>query len=119
MQQKDAQEENKSEPAATTLDGLIINSVRLKPSLWDPENAKKFPSQTWELWERVCLEVGFPITSRDVIKNIWLSWRKKFMGARSRAIKRKPSGAASTAKKSRFVFYDQMMFLADTVDVPE
>lgn len=103
-----------------SLDELVINSVQEKPALWNQEYAKKFPAQTWELWERVCKEVGFPVTKRNVIKSVWLGLRKKFMAARTKALKQKPSGgAANKTRKNQFIFYDQMMFLADTVDVPE
>lgn len=120
INQNDAQAKNNFEPVAASLEGLVINSVQGKPELWGPEHTKKFPAQTWELWEKVCREVGVPVTQRSLIKNMWLDLRKRFKGARERALKRKPSGgAANTQKKSRFNYYDQMMFCAETFDVPE
>lgn len=104
----------------TTLDELIINSVRARPALWNPEAANKFPSQTQELWEQVCKEVGQPIHKRDQIKKMWGDSRNKFMKARKVALKWKPSGAAASKKKaSAFIFYEEMLFLVDVIDVPE
>lgn len=124
--QKCSQDNNPNEsantpvPTATSLEELIINSVRTKPPLWDTDCAKKFPSQTLELWEQVCTEVGQPISKRDVIKSTWSSLRNKFMKARNVVKQYKPSGAAAKKRKtSGFVFYEEMLFLADSVDIPK
>ena len=104
---------------ATSLDELIINSVRARPPLWNHDFVKKFPSQTLELWEQVCIEVGQPISKRDSIKTMWSSLRSKFMKAWSVALKPRKSGdAARKRKTSGFVFYEQMLFLAYAIDIP-
>lgn len=117
--EKEQVAKSNSAPAAT-LDELIINCVATKSPLWGGSMAKKFPSQWNQLWEEVCTEIGQPITKREQIKKIWFGLKEKFRNARKIALKPKKSGAAANKKfKSNFVFYEEMMFMVDSIDVPE
>ena len=123
------------------LDQLIINSVRAKPALWAHASKKSTPASTWNLWETVCTEVGVTRSKRDEIKQRWTSLRNRYMKAHNTFLKHKRSGKAANAKnrkvgnnfaaskdpieedetryKSGFIYYEEMSFLSDTVEIPK
>lgn len=103
----------------SSLEEKIIISVRGRSTLWKPDQSKKFPAQALQEWENVCEDIGQPRSNRDEVKKLWTALRSKYSKAHKTFIKPRPSGAAAKPKKSRFIFYDEMNFLAHTIDVPE
>lgn len=103
----------------SSLNEKIINSVRERPVLWKPDQARKFPAQALQAWENFCTEIGRPVTDRDEVKKMWSDLRAKYSRARKTATKKRPSGTAAKKRKTRFLFYEEMSFLADVIDVPK
>lgn len=58
-------------------DQLIINAVRLRPSLWEPCCRKKTPAAIWNFWEKVCEEIGVSHTQRDAVKDRWANFEEE------------------------------------------
>lgn len=117
-------------------DQLIINAVKLRPSLWDPVSKKTTPSAIWNQWEMVCTKIGVSTTQREKVKAQWSNLRNRYMKANKTFTKYKESGKAAKAQKrqllgsdcsaeserpfkSGFIYFEEMSFLSDTVAVPE
>lgn len=119
-------------------DQLIINAVRLRPGLWEPCSRKKTPSSVWDLWEKVCVEIGVERIQRDAVKDRWANLRKRYTNAYKTFTKYKESGKAAQGQEhqllgsncsekqsaentfiSGYVYFKEMSFLSETVEVPE
>lgn len=105
-------------------DQLIISAVQKRSMLWKKNETCSTPSENLNIWEEVCKEVGVPITDRGTIKSKWNDLRGRYMKARQTFLKYEKSKSGQAAKKagkefkSGFIYWEDMSFLADTVDVP-
>lgn len=119
---------SKNSATARNLDQLIISAVQNRTVLWKPNEVCKTPAENWQVWEEVCKEVGLPTSERKTAKDAWTKLRGKYVKARKTFDKfsHKHSGMAANANnnkaqefRSGFIYFDEMSFLADVVDVPE
>lgn len=102
-------------------DELLIEAVRKTSSLWN-QSKTKMPVQTKDLWQKVCLEIEVPVEKSKEVQARWTNLRGRYMKARKTYLAYKKSGGAAKKKsqfRSQFIYFDQMSFLADVIDVPE
>lgn len=118
---------NQSQPdkqPTPKLDQLIISAVQKRTALWRKDQLCNTPSENLHIWEEVCKEVGLPVTDRGLVKTKWNDLRSRYMKARQTFLKYESSNSGRASKaagkkfKSGYIYWEDMSFLADTVDVP-
>lgn len=101
-------------------DELLIEAVRNIESLWN-HSKTRMHVQTKDLWQKVCSEIGVPSEMTKEVQGRWTNLRSRYMKARKTFMAYTKSGSAAKKPKfkSQFIYFDQMSFLADVIDVPE
>lgn len=115
---------SESSASASNFDQLVISAVQKKTKLWKPNEVCKTPAECLQVWEEVCKEISLPTSERKRVKEAWTKLRGKYMKARKtyNQYTTSQSGMAAKAKgekfRSGFIYFDEMAFLSDVVDVP-
>lgn len=113
-----------STPAKNIDPQILISAVQKRSVLWKTSEMSKTPSAGWQVWECVCDEIGLPRSDRKSVKEEWCKLRGKYMKAQGTYKKYLASQSGQAAKaqgkpfKSGFVYFEEMSFMSDIVDVP-